>query len=214
MQKITILIVDDHKLVREAWVFVLNTLPLFNVVASCRSAEEAITIAGKLQPNLIILDINLPGMNGLQACSVFCTVSPSSKILGISMHTQPSYARKMLKNGALGYVTKNSSRQEMIHAINEVHAGRQYLCEEMRKNMAEDLVMSDSDSFISGLSQREIEVIDLLRKGYSSKEIATTLFISVKTVEAHRCNVLKKLKIKNAAALVNYINTVYESDFS
>jgi len=214
MQKISILIVDDHKLVRETWIYLLNTVPSFHVAASCSSAEEAIRIAEHLHPGVILLDINLPGMNGLEATCIFRQVAPGSKILAVSVYTQTSYVRKMLKNGALGYVTKNSSRQEMIHAIKEVHAGHQYLCEEIRKNMEAVPVTGKNDDDINELSQREMEVIDLLKKGYSSKEIANRLFISVKTVEAHRHNILKKLKIKNAAALVNFINTGYEKGHS
>src|SRR6476620_8722046 len=104
MGKITILIVDDHKLVRECWKIILNTDPLFYVVAECGSAEEAIDIATTLHPNVIILDINLPGMSGLEGTATLRKVSPASKILGVSLHTEPSYACKMFRNGALGYL--------------------------------------------------------------------------------------------------------------
>lgn len=209
MEKITILIVDDHKLIRETWSHILNTEPLFRVVGEYGSAEEAIDYAKTYGPNIIMLDVNLPRMNGLEATSVLTKISPASRILGISMHTQPTYAKQMIRNGAYGYITKNSPRQEMIHALKEVYAERKYICNEIRNILSEQLMADNHEKGINDLSQRQIEVIDLLKKGYSSKEIASALFISTKTVEVHRYNILKKLNLKNTAALINYINKNY-----
>jgi two-component system invasion response regulator UvrY len=209
MEKITILIVDDHKLIRETWSHILNTEPLFRVVGEYGSAEEAIDYAKTYGPNIIMLDVNLPRMNGLEATSVLTKISPASRILGISMHTQPTYAKQMIRNGAYGYITKNSPRQEMIHALKEVYAERKYICNEIRNILSEQLMADNHEKGINDLSQRQIEVIDLLKKGYSSKEIASALFISTKTFEVHRYNILKKLNLKNTAALINYINKNY-----
>ena len=207
MEKITILIADDHTLVRETWSFILNTDPRFTVIAECGSGEEAIELSQKLRPNMVIMDINLPGMNGIEATQQIRKFSPASKILGVSLHTQPSYARKMIQKGAMGYVTKNSSKEEMFKAITEIHAGKKYICEEI-KNILSDQVISgeEQNTGLNSLSQREIQIISYIKKGDSSKEIADALNISVKTVEVHRYNVLKKLNLKNAAALVNFIN--------
>ena len=117
MDKITILIADDHTLVRETWSFILNTDPRFSVIAESGSGEEAVELAKKLRPNIVIMDINLPGINGIEATQQIRRFSPGSRILGVSLHTQPTYARKMMQKGALGYVTKNSSREEMFKAI-------------------------------------------------------------------------------------------------
>ena len=108
MEKITILIVDDHTLVRETWSEILNSDPRFTVVAQAGNADQAIEFAKKLRPKIIVMDINLPGMNGIDATHEILKNSPESKVLGVSMHTQPAYARKMMQNGASGYVTKNS----------------------------------------------------------------------------------------------------------
>lgn len=207
MEKITILIADDHTLVRETWSFILNTDERFKVVAECGSGEEAVELAKQLRPSIVIMDINLPGINGIEATQLIRKFSPASKILGVSLHTQPTYARKMIQKGAMGYVTKNSSREEMFRAIIEVQGGKRYICEEI-KNILSDQVLSGEDQALglNSLSQREIEIINFIKKGFSSKEIAETLDISVKTVEVHRYNILKKLNLKNAAALVNYIN--------
>jgi DNA-binding NarL/FixJ family response regulator len=207
MEKITILIADDHTLVRETWSFILNTDERFKVIAESGSGEEAVELAKELRPNIVIMDINLPGMNGIEATQLIRKFSPASKILGVSLHTQPTYARKMIQKGAMGYVTKNSSREEMFKAIVEVQAGRRYICEEIKNILSEQVINGeDQQSGLNALSQREIEIINFIKKGFSSKEIAENLDISVKTVEVHRYNVLKKLNLKNSAALVNYIN--------
>jgi two-component system invasion response regulator UvrY len=207
MEKITILIADDHTLVRETWSFILNTDPRFTVVAESGSGEEAIELAKKLRPNVVIMDINLPGMNGIEATQQIRKFSPGTKILGVSLHTQPTYARKMIQKGAMGYVTKNSSREEMFKALMEIQSGKKYICEEIKNILSEQVISGeDQQSGLNALSQREIEIIAFIKKGHSSKEIADALNISVKTVEVHRYNILKKLNLKNAAALVNFIN--------
>ena len=207
MEKISILISDDHTLVRETWSFILNTDDRFNVVAECGSGEEAVELAKQLRPNVVIMDINLPGINGIEATQLIRKFSPGSKILGVSLHTQPTYARKMIQKGAMGYVTKNSSREEMFKAIMEIQAGKKYICEEIKNILSEQVISGeDQNSGLNSLSQREIEIIAFIKRGNSSKEIADNLNISVKTVEVHRYNILKKLNLKNAAALVNFIN--------
>jgi DNA-binding NarL/FixJ family response regulator len=207
MDKITILIADDHTLVRETWSFILNTDERFQVVAESGSGEEAVEMAKQLRPDVVIMDINLPGMNGIEATQLIRKFSPASRILGVSLHTQPTYARKMIQKGAMGYVTKNSSREEMFKAIIEIQAGRRYICEEIKNILSEQVIGGDEpQNGLNALSQREIEIINFIKKGFSSKEIAESLEISVKTVEVHRYNILKKLNLKNAAALVNYIN--------
>lgn len=207
MEKITILIADDHTLVRETWSFILNNDPRFNVVAECGSGEEAVELAKSLRPNIVIMDINLPGINGIEATHQIRKFSPASKILGVSLHTQPTYARKMMQKGASGYVTKNSSREEMFKAIMEIHNGKKYICEEIKNILSEQVISGEEpQTGLNSLSQREIEIITLIKNGHSSKEIAESLNISVKTVEVHRYNILKKLNLKNAASLVNFIN--------
>jgi len=206
MEKITILIADDHTLVRETWSFILNSDPRFYVVAECGSGEEAVELAKNLRP-IVIMDINLPGINGIEATQLIRKFSPGSKIIGVSLHTQPTYARKMMQKGAMGYVTKNSSREEMFKAIIEVYNGKKYICEEIKNILSEQIISGeDQQTGLNSLSQREIEIISFIKKGHSSKEIAEALTISVKTVEVHRYNILKKLNLKNAAALVNFIN--------
>ncbi len=207
MEKITILITDDHTLVRESWVMVFNSDPRFHVIAQCGSGEEAIELAKELRPNVVIMDINLPGMDGFAATAQIRKYSPGSKILAVSLHDLPVYARKMLQSGATGYVTKNSPQEEMFKAVVEVANGRKYICDEIKEILAQkELNNDESRDGLYSLSKRELHIIGMLKKGLSSKQIASDINISVKTVEVHRYNILKKLDLPNVASLVNYVN--------
>jgi two-component system invasion response regulator UvrY len=205
MEKITVLIADDHKLIRETWSFILNSDPRFSVVAQCSDGEEAVEMAQKLRPKIALLDINMAPMNGIEATEQIRKFSPSTKIIGVSMHSQPAYVKKLLKLGAMGYVTKNSPQQEMFDAIATVHEGKRYICAEVKTILSEQIFEEDSTG-ANTLSSRELDVIKHIKHGLSSKEISSELNISLKTVEVHRHNILKKLNLKNSAALVNYIN--------
>lgn len=208
MSKITILIADDHKLIRETWSFILSKDPRFEVIADCGNAELAVEVAKMQRPDIVLMDINMTPISGFEATEMIRQISPNSKVIGVSLHSQPAYAKKMLQLGAMGYVTKNSSREEMMKAIVEVHSGKKYICEEIKTIISEQLMDENADTpSINNLTEREIEIINYIREGMSSKEMAARLNISIKTVEVHRHNILKKLKLKNAASLVNFINS-------
>ena len=117
MSKVSIMIVDDHKLIRETWSFILGSDPRFEVIADCGDPEEAIEMARTHHPNIVLMDINMVPISGFDATEQIRRYSPQTKVIGVSMHSQPAYARKMLQVGAQGYVTKNSSREEMVKAI-------------------------------------------------------------------------------------------------
>jgi len=207
MEAISILIADDHKLIRDTWSFILNTDDRFKVVAECSNGEEAIEQAKQKRPQIVLMDINMTPVSGLEATKQIRKVSPGSKIIGVSMHSQPAYAKKMLQIGAKGYVTKNSSRDEMFKAIMEVHQGNRYICDEVKNIISEQIMDENPNQGINALSERELQIVKLIKEGNSSKEISAQLLISLKTVEVHRHNILKKLSLKNSAALVNYMNT-------
>lgn len=208
MDKITILLVDDHKLIRESWSFILNSDPRFMVIGESSNADDAVDIAKEKKPQIVLMDINMTPVNGFEATRLVRKYSPGSKIIGISMHSMPAYARRMLQMGAMGYVTKNSSKDELITSIMEVSEGRKYVCEEVKNILAQQELVDDGGGQpdMNVLSRREIEIVQLIKEGMSSKEIAIRLDISLKTVEVHRYNILKKLSLKNTAALVNFIN--------
>ncbi|PZR26886.1 MAG: DNA-binding response regulator [Citrobacter freundii] len=207
MEKVTILLVDDHKLIRDSWSFILNSDPRFTVIGETSSGEEAIQIAAQKKPEIILMDVNMSPVNGFDATKQIQKISPESKVIAVSMHTMPAYAKRMLQLGAMGYVTKNSSKEEMIAAIIEVSEGKKYICEEVKNILAQqELDETAAQGDMNNLSRREIDIIKLIKEGMSSKQIALELDISLKTVEVHRYNILKKLKLKNTAALVNFIN--------
>lgn len=208
MSKITILLVDDHRLIRDSWSFILNSDPRFEVVAETSSGEDAIELARSKKPDIVLMDVNMTPVNGFDATKQIRRFSPGSKVIGVSMHSMPAYAKRMLQLGAMGYVTKNSPKDEMIMAILEVQDGRKYICDEVKNILAQQELDegTPASTDMNNLSRRELDIIQLIKEGLSSKEIALQLDISLKTVEVHRYNILKKLNLRNTAALVNFIN--------
>jgi len=207
MEKIKLLITDDHTLVRESWVMLFSADPRFEVIAQCGSGEEAVELAARLRPDVVIMDINLPGVNGFDATEEILKQSPLSRILAVSLHTQPAYAKKILKLGAMGYVTKNSSSDEMILAVLEVYNKRKYICVEIRNIIAGlEFGFQERNEVLLKLSKREIDIIRGVKNGLSSREIAVSTGLTQKTVEVHRYHILTKLNLPNTAALVNFIN--------
>jgi DNA-binding NarL/FixJ family response regulator len=207
IEQTSIVLVDDHKLIRDSWSFILNSDPRFTVIGETSSGEEAIEMVRTLKPDVVLMDVNMAPVNGFDATKQILKFSPGTKVIAVSMHSMPAYAKRMMQLGAMGYVTKNSSKDEMIKAILEVSNGKKYICEEVKNILAQkELEEEFSSSDMNALSRRELDIIQLIKQGMSSKEIASNLDISLKTVEVHRYNILKKLKLKNTASLVNFIN--------
>jgi DNA-binding NarL/FixJ family response regulator len=208
IKKITVAIVDDHRLIREMWATLLSIYSKYEITGESGGADDAIKMIKRTKPDLVLMDINLAQGSGLDAVPLIRKYSPGTKIIVVSMHNEPAYVKKMLKLGAKAYVTKNSSHEEMYKALDEVMAGRIYLCDEIMNIFADKAHGSDvNEPTVKDLSMREIEIVKLLKSGHSSREIANQLKITVRTAEVHRHNILKKLKIKNTALLINYINT-------
>lgn len=206
MKKIRVIITDDHTLVRETWKLILNCNPRIEVIADCGTGEEAMEKIKRLQPDIAMMDINLPDMNGMIVTKEVKKYSERTRVLGISQHTQPAFAQKMMAAGAFGYLTKNSHHEEMIHAISEIAEGRKYICTEIKNILSEQLLHGESQT-LNSLSPKELEVIGYVKNGYSSKAIAEALNVSAKTVEVHRYHILKKLGLKNTVSLINFINS-------
>lgn len=209
MKKITVLIAEDFQLIREVWQTLFNNNPRFQVVGACESGEEAFEIAKLQKPDIVLADINLKGMDGFELTKLLNKELPSTKILAVSMHIQISYVQKILRLGASGYVTKNSPVEELIEAVTAVHNNQRYICEEIRQLLASQ-VTGDSQQGTQSLSLREMEVINHIKMGHSSVEIAELLQLSRKTVEVHRYNIMRKLNVKNTAALINHMNTTWQ----
>ena len=207
MDKLSIFIIDDHKLIRQAVKFFLDHEPGCTVSGEAGGFEEAMLAIKAHRPDVVLMDINLSPVSGFEATEQLLREFPETKVIGFSMYAQPAYARRMMQTGAMGYVTKNSPMEELVRAVTEVAAGKKYICEEVKNNISEQVLEQDDPSGnLNALTERELEIIGLIRKGLSSREIAAALTISLKTVEVHRHNILKKLKLKNVASLVNYIN--------
>ncbi len=207
MKKITLAVIDDHKLIRQMWVKLFADNGEIEITGESGTLQEAIEMIKIKRPDIVLLDINLPDASGLDAVPLIRKFSPGTRIIAVSMINQPAYAKKMLRMGAKGYVTKNSSRDEMFKAIDEVMNGRVFVCAEIKNILSDQLLMGEiNEPTVKDLSLREIEIIKLIKDGLSSKEISASLNISVRTVEVHRHNILRKLKLKNAPSLINFIN--------
>jgi len=195
-------------MIREMWANVFGWNPEMDVVGESGEFHEAIDLITAKQPDIVLLDINLREASGIDAIPLIRTSSPGTRIIGVSMHSQPAIAERMIKAGAKGYVTKNSAYDEIFEAIKEVMRGGTYMCSEIKAIISEKSSGSENQKpGLQSLSAREMEVVGYIKEGLSSKEIAEQLKVSSKTVEVHRYNILKKLNLKNTAALVNFVKT-------
>jgi two-component system invasion response regulator UvrY len=212
-RNITILVAAEHLLVRQAWSSMLNTDLNIGVIGLAGTVEEALQKAAQLNPDILVFDMSFQRMGEIEAVAMAKQDLPQSKILVISTNTNPAYIRTIMQNGALGYITKNTDSSELFQAIKEIHEGGDYICAEIKNKLAEIMIIGKSrKEGIDLLSSREIEIIGHIKNGKSSKEIAEQLNITLKTIQVHRYNILKKLNLKNAAAMVNYINNTHSNN--
>jgi two-component system invasion response regulator UvrY len=208
MGNLRILLVDGHRLIRDLFRLALQQEVHFEIVGETGDGAQAIELARKLKPDIILMDLNLSPVSGFEAMQKIKAGVPDCKLIAVSSYTQPAYAKKFFQMGGLGYVTKNSPQEELMEAIHEVRKGNKYFCTEIKNKVsALHLEEDTATSPILQLTDRELQIINLVKEGLSSKEMAARLSISLKTVEVHRHNILKKLRLKNSAALVNFINT-------
>ncbi|UJH66117.1 response regulator [Allomuricauda sp. SCSIO 65647] len=203
---IKVFIVDDHKMVIQGFKLLLQDETKIEIVGHEFDAETALQKVSKLQPEVILLDINMPGMNGIDACKEFIKLLPEVKIIAITMHKESSLIKMMLGNGAMGYVLKNAGKDELVEAIETVYKGKMYLDDISNEIVINTLSNSNSkseyDSLFPKLSRREKEVLKLILDEYTTQEIADKLFIGFGTVETHRRNMLIKTGTRNTAGLV------------
>jgi two-component system invasion response regulator UvrY len=208
IKKISIMLVDDHTLIRESLRAVLATVENIEIVAECGDGRLAGELAKNARPDIVLLDLNMKPMNGFEVLKIIRQLSPLSKIIGLSMRSEPAFAKKLLRLGAKGYLTKNSPRHEMLDAINAVKKGNIYICQEVQALLSRQTSEGDNKTpDINCLSASELQLLSFLSGGDTSKEIAVKSGIAVKTVEVHRHNILKKMKLKNTAALICYVQS-------
>jgi len=202
---ITVMLVDDHHLLLDLLEKVLSKYPDISVVEKVSTGEHALAYCSKHRPNIILQDIHLGAEDGFEITSQIRKTYPGTRSIGLSMFAQPAYAKKFFRAGGSGYVTKSSPMEELVEAIRIVRSGETYLCRQIREACnGEDIERAASSNAAALLSLREIEIIQMIREGDTSKEIAEKLFLAPKTVELHRSNILNKLNIKNTAALIAF----------
>ena len=205
MNEIKILLVDDHKLIRDGIKSIINTTTNIKVIDECDNGREAIKYLEKNpnDVNVVLMDISMPEMNGIDATGIIKKLHSDINILALTMHSEEAYIMKMIKAGALGYILKNSSRDNLINAIKTVYQKEKYYSNEVSLKLI-NLLLSEDKTPDPSLSERETEVLKLITEGNTNREIAKELFISNRTVESHRRNIIKKLNLKNTAELVSY----------
>lgn len=203
---IKIVIADDHQLFREGITKLLSNSAEIEVVAQADNGEEAVIKVKKHCPDLILMDIGMPILNGIEATRIIAKEHPDVKILALSMHADKEYIKDMLDAGASGYVLKNCTYMQLIDGIKSVVAGKKYLSEEVTEIVLQDYLTKEEENLETkiALSKRELEILELFAEGKSSRGIADLLFISIKTVGTHKQHILKKLDLKTNADMVKY----------
>jgi DNA-binding NarL/FixJ family response regulator len=205
MDKITIVIADSHQLIRQAWSFYLNLDPRFNIVGEAGGAEMLEEMVSARKPDVVLMDIEMKGLTQPQFRS-WMNSCRHSRFIAVSGTINPLYARELLEEGVHGFITKYSSKEDLTQSILEVYKGNQFICTQVKKRIIQNgSFYREKDEKMKLLTKKEIDIVALVKSGYSSKEIAGKLFLSVKTIEVHRHNILKKLNLRNSASLVNYI---------
>jgi two-component system response regulator NreC len=202
-----VLIADDHKIFREGLRALLEKQRGIEVVAEAKDGLEAVHFAQKLIPDVVIMDVAMPEKNGMEATRETLEVLPKTKVIALSMHSDRRFVLQMLKAGAVGYLLKDSAFEELAAAIQAVVSGQTYLSPKITDVVIKEYLHSQARSEASVftiLTHREREVLQLLAEGKSTKEIAATLHVSVKTIETHRQQVMDKLDIHSVAELTKY----------
>ena len=202
--KVRLLVVDDHALFREGLRALLQSAPDLEIVGEAGEARQAVTMAGRILPDLITLDVGLPGSNGLAIIPDLRRVTPRSRILLLTMHTTHEYVRLALAAGAHGYAVKDQTAPEIVAALRTVAGGERYLAPQLPQGLLMERSSQITGGPLHALSPREREIFDLAVRGFSNQGIAGELFISVKTVETHRAHINKKLGVHSAAELIRF----------
>lgn len=199
----SVLVVDDHALVRSGIRSLVDSFAGFSVVGEAADGREAIALARSLQPQLVLLDIGMPGLNGLEAAERLARAVPGCRVLVLSMHATEHHVRQALARGVAGYVIKDAAPESLEQALNAVAAGRRYLSPPLSARLLTDAGLTQPEGE-RALTGRQREILQLIAEGRSSREIAERLHISVKTVETHRAQLMQRLDIFDVAGLTRY----------
>ena len=202
MEALHIMIVDDHKLFRDGLKLLLKSHPFICEISEASSGEEFLEYLPKIKPDVVIMDISMPGMNGIDATKKAIGMMPNLKVIALSMYGDEEYYSNMISAGAKAFLLKNSDIDEVYNAILSVCEGRNYFSQEIMYNLVKNINQVKKTATTPDLTEREIEILFFICKGLSNQEIGDKLFISKRTVDKHRANILEKTGNNNTASLV------------
>lgn len=203
MSKIRVLLAEDHETVRQGLKLLINRQSDMEVVGEAGDGRAAVERAGDLRPNVAVVDISMPQMNGLEATKAIRMAAPTTAVVALTRYGDDAYVQELMKAGALGYVLKQSPSSELVDAVRAAAAGHRHLDRSVASRMAET-VLNNRGQRAAKVTDRESEVLRLMALGYSNKEIAATLNLSVKTIEVHKANAMRKLGLAGRTDVVKY----------
>ncbi len=205
MSNISIVIVDDHKILREGLVLVFSQIKNMDVAGEAADGKEAISLCRKLKPDIVIMDLDMPIMNGIEATRILSKECQDSKVIILSMHPDHEYVQASLQAGAKGFLVKESAAGELVNAVKAVNDGKAYFSPTVSSTIIDTMYSGEINKGAPEiLTAREREILQLVAEGKTTKQIAKLLFISVTTISKHRENILKKLDIHDTVGLVRY----------
>jgi len=214
MKKTRIIIADDHSVVRSGLRLLLQSSPDFTVVAEAEDGEEAVTLVDRHKPEVVIMDISMPKLNGIEATGIMKQSNPDLKIIILTVHEDEEYVYQMLRAGASGYVLKSAGKKEIFAAIESALSGERFFSPGISKLIIEGFIKRDKEQLQAQeqlqthskqqLTKREIEVLQYIAQGFTNRKIAEALFLSIRTINTHRTNLMQKLDIHDTARLVRY----------
>jgi DNA-binding NarL/FixJ family response regulator len=206
MTSLRVVIVDDHAVVRRGVRALLESQPGWEVTGEAATGREAVDLAKRLQPDVVVMDVSLPELNGLEATRQILKESPRTEVLVLTMHHSEELARNILQAGARGYVLKSDADQSLIAAVESLRQHKPFLTSTVTEFVLDDYLNRTEEGSASpaAVTPREREIIQLLAEGKSNKETASALCVSVKTIEAHRANIMRKLRLRSVSDLVRY----------
>jgi len=204
MSPVRVLVCDDHALVRSGLRRLLETEPGVEVVGEAADGDEAVAGVREERPDVLLLDVVLPGRSGIDILPDLAEAAPETRVLLLSMQDDPAYVRRAFSAGADGYLLKEAADSELVQAIHEVADGRRYVHPLLGARLAAAEAAAESNARVDPLSEREHEVLHLLALGHTNQEIANLLYVSIRTAETHRARIMQKLGLKSRAEIVRY----------
>lgn len=204
MNELKILLVDDHQIITDGLRSLVNSVEGMQVIGDANNGKEAIELLKVLDVDVVLMDIDMPVMNGLDATKAIKAKPGKTKVIILSMHCESGMVKELIGIGADGYILKNASKEELIQAIQKVAEGQQYFATDVTMSLLNNKQNPNHSNLDVDLTNRELEILKLIADGFSNKEIGEQLFISHRTVDTHRTNLMKKLEVNNIAGLISF----------